>query len=137
MDDKTFELLEKMYIDMQDMKDNIRDIEGKMATKDDLKGMATKDDLAKIHQSIVRLENKMDANDKALYDGYKLTYEKLITLENKVDEIDKKVEMQDVEIRVIKAVKQKQDHTISLSTNELLILNSKTDKLGLVAIAKD
>ena len=104
MDDKMFELLEKMYIEMQEMKQN-------MVTKDELgkveQSMATKDDLADmrqdINQSIVRLENKMDVNHKALYDGYKLTYEKLTTLEKKVDEIDDKVKRQDVEIRVIKS----------------------------------
>ena len=98
MEDKTFELLEKLYIEMQDMKQD-------MATKEDLKGMATKEDLIKVNQSIVRLENKMDANHKVLYDGYKLTYEKLTMLEDKVDQIDKKVESQDLEIRVIKAIK--------------------------------
>ncbi|OLS02602.1 hypothetical protein TICRE_14030 [Tissierella creatinophila DSM 6911] len=50
-----FNLLEKMYSQMQEMKEN----------------MATKDDLVKINQSILRLENKMDTNHKALYDGYK------------------------------------------------------------------
>lgn len=84
-----FDLLEILYKDMQEMKQN----------------MATKDDLVKVNQSIVRLENKMDTNHKALYDGYKITYEKLGILEEKVDKLDKKVERQDVEIRVIKAVK--------------------------------
>lgn len=86
MDDKIFDLLEKMYVEIQEMKAN----------------MVTKDDLAKTNQSIVRLEDKMDTNHKALYDGYRLTYEKLNTLEEKVDKLDKKVERQDVEIRVIK-----------------------------------
>lgn len=86
MDDKIFDLLEKMYVEIQEMKAN----------------MVTKDDLAKTNQSIVRLEDKMDTNHKALYDGYKLTYEKLTTLEDKVDKLDKKVERQDVEIGVIK-----------------------------------
>lgn len=58
MDEKMFELLEKMYIEFQDMKSN----------------MATKEDLSKAKQElkhdIVRIENKMDQNHKALYDGY-------------------------------------------------------------------
>lgn len=87
--EQLFEFMTKMYREMQGMKENI----------------ATKDDLDKTNQSIARLEHKMDANHKALYDGYKLTYEKLTTLEKKVDEIDNKVERQDVEIRVIKGVK--------------------------------
>jgi hypothetical protein len=47
----------------------------------------------------------MDTKHKALFDVYKQTYEKLTALEIKFDEIDKKVEKQDVEIRVIKGVK--------------------------------
>lgn len=46
-----------------------------------------------------------DQNHKALYDEYKLTYEKLEALEEKVNEINKKVERQDVEIRVIRSPK--------------------------------
>lgn len=98
MDDKIFDLLEKLYIEVQEMKQV-------MATKDDIKDMATKADIAEVKQSIVRLEDKVDTNHKALYDGYKLTYEKLTTLEDKVDKLDKKVEQQDVEIRVIKEAK--------------------------------
>ena len=79
MEEKIFELIEKMYIDMQEMKTN----------------MATKQDIA-------RLENKMDQNDKALFDGYKVNYEKLESLEEKVDRLEKNVQSQDVEIRVIK-----------------------------------
>jgi hypothetical protein len=87
--EQLFEFMTKMYSEMQEVKEN----------------MATKDNISKINQSIVRLENKVDENHKALYDGYKLTYEKLTMLEEKVDEIDSKVEKQDVEIRVIKGAK--------------------------------
>mgnify|MGYP002410306911 CR=1 FL=1 len=38
MDEKMYDLLERMYIEVQEMKSN-------MATKDDLKNFATKDDL--------------------------------------------------------------------------------------------
>ena len=78
--EQLFEFMTKMYSEMQEKKEN----------------MATKDDLAKTNQSIVRLEDKMDVNHKALYDGYKQTYEKLTVLEKKVDEIDNKVEKQDL-----------------------------------------
>ncbi|NMA87167.1 MAG: hypothetical protein GX968_07585 [Tissierellia bacterium] len=52
--EQLFEFMTKMYGEMQEIKEN----------------MATKDGLAKTNQSIVRLENKMDTNHKALYDGY-------------------------------------------------------------------
>ena len=60
--------------------------------------------MSKIDQRLAVIENKMDKNHKALYDGYKLTYEKVVALEGKVDVIDKKVDKHDVEIRVIKGV---------------------------------
>lgn len=93
MDDKVFNLLETMYSDLTSKIGNIdrelKDLKTNTASKHD----------------IIRLENKMDDNHKALYDGYKLTYEKLGVLEEKVNEIDKNVEKQDVEIRVIKGAK--------------------------------
>lgn len=50
-----FELLEKLHVEVQDIKSN----------------MATKDDLSRVELNLTRLENKMDENHKALYDGYK------------------------------------------------------------------
>ncbi len=84
MDEKIFNLLETMYADLTSKIENVG---------------------RELKQDIVRLEDKIDGNHKALYDGYKLTYEKLGVLEEKVNEIDKNVEKQDVEIRVIKSVK--------------------------------
>lgn len=93
MDEKIFNLLETMYSDLTNRIDNmgkeLKDLKDNSATKHDL----------------IRLENKIDQNHKALYDGYKLTYEKLEILEEKIKEVDKNVERQDVEIRVIKSVK--------------------------------
>jgi len=89
--EQLFEFMTKMYSDLNGKIDNM-DREMKEGFKE-------------VKHDIVRLEDKMDMNHKALYDGYKLTYEKLTTLEKKVDEIDNKVERQDVEIRVIKGVK--------------------------------
>ena len=67
--EQLFKFMTKMYSEMQEMKEN----------------MGTKNDLDKTNQFIVRLENKVDKNHKALYDGYKQTYEKLTILENKID----------------------------------------------------
>ena len=127
-DNKLFDLVEKMYADlsskMGNMESRMDKMEANMATKDDIANMATKDDIANMatkddianmvtkddmanmatKHDIIRLENKMDANHKALYDGYKLTYEKLEVLEEKVTGIEKHVEKHDVEIRVIKSV---------------------------------
>lgn len=93
MDEKIFELLEMLYTEVQDIKSN----------------MATKDELANVEQNlkqeIVRLENKMDANHRALYDGYQLTYEKLEVLQEEVDEMNEKIEKQDFEFKVIRTAK--------------------------------
>lgn len=90
MDEKMFDLLEKMYIEVQDIKSN----------------MACKKDLDNVHDELkhnmVQMENKMDENNKALYDGYKLSYEKLESLKRKVNKVDKNVREQDLEIKVIK-----------------------------------
>ena len=45
VDEKVYDLLEKLYLEVQGMKSEIIDIKGTMATKDDLKNFATKDDL--------------------------------------------------------------------------------------------
>ena len=51
MDEKVFDLLEKIYTELQEVKENA-------ATKHD----------------VVRIENKMDTNHKALYDGYNIGF---------------------------------------------------------------
>lgn len=40
-----YDLLEKLYVEVQGMQTEIRDIRETMATKDDLKNLATKDDI--------------------------------------------------------------------------------------------
>ncbi|NLJ39993.1 MAG: hypothetical protein GX352_00010 [Clostridiales bacterium] len=93
MDEKVFNLLEIMYAGLTDKIDNLgRELDNYKSNT------ATKHDL-------VRLENKMDENHKALYDGYKLTYEKLVSLEEKFESMSKSVERQDVEISFIKSMK--------------------------------
>lgn len=48
MEDRTFELLEKLYLDMQYMKTEMKEMKEAMVVKDDLKNFATKDDLKKL-----------------------------------------------------------------------------------------
>lgn len=88
MEDKLFELITKMYADMNSKFDEINK---KLDMKADKSG-------------IVRIEDKLEDNSKVLFDGYKQTYEKLTDIEKKVVEISDKIQKQDVEIRVIKNV---------------------------------
>ena len=127
MDSQVYNLIEMIHTEVQNIKSKMatkEDLLG-MATKEDLLGMATKEDLlgmaskedlnrmaaglaknedlCDLRQKVVVMEDKMDKNFKALYDGQKLMFDKLITLEAKVDRIEQKVEKHDVEIKVIKA----------------------------------
>lgn len=88
MEDKTFELMTRMYAEFSEFRKEITE-------KVDNNTNAVIELERKVDQntnSIINLENKIDTNPKALYDGYKLTYEKLSVLENKVDDISVKVE---------------------------------------------
>lgn len=98
MDNKVFDLLEKMYIEMQEMK-------GNMATKDDIANMATKDDIIKINHSLVRLEQKMDIHHKALYDGYKQSIEGITDIKEKLENLTDRVENQEIKLQVLRSVK--------------------------------
>ncbi|MCR6544725.1 hypothetical protein NVS47_04205 [Dehalobacterium formicoaceticum] len=122
MDDKILGFLEKMYIEIENIKSIMATKEdlsnmatkedlsnmatkedlSNMATKEDLSNMATKEDLFKIEQKLVLMEDKMEQNHKALYDGYRLTYEKLEILNKKVNEIERNVEKHDIAIRAIR-----------------------------------
>lgn len=86
MDDKLFELMTKMY---SEFTDRFNTIDKKLDEKAD-------------RQDIIKLENKIDNDSKALFDGYKQTFEKLTDIEKKVEDISEKVDKQDVEITVIK-----------------------------------
>ena len=98
MEDKTFELLTKMYGEFTNRFDDVgKDIKG---LTNDVNGL--KDDAKSLKNDIIRIENKLDTNSKALFNGYSQTYEKLLEVEKKVDGLSDKVEKQEIEIKVIK-----------------------------------
>ncbi len=79
MDEKMFDLLEKIYIELHEVKKNF-------ATKHD----------------VVRIENKMDINHKALYDGHKQSIEGITEIKYKLDELTKRVETQEIKLQALK-----------------------------------
>jgi len=89
MEDKVFGLLEKMYIEMQELKTN----------------MATKIDLDNTRQDLARLENKMDNHFNALFDGYKQSIENIADLRDKLEKLTDKVENQEIKLQILKSVK--------------------------------
>lgn len=76
MEDKIFELMEKMYSDLKGELTGIKQILERKADKTD----------------IVRLENEHGQKLDALFDGYKQTYEKLREHDSRFDDIDNKMD---------------------------------------------
>lgn len=110
--EQLFEFMTKMYTDLNGRIDGIEKkmhgMENEMSgIKDEMNGIKDemRDGFRATRQDIVRLENKVNTNHKALYDGYKQTYERMVILEDKVDKIDAKIDKHDVEIRVIRDAK--------------------------------
>ena len=99
MEEKTFELIEKMYSEMQKGFSAIRSemAEGFTEVRREMT-----EGFTEVRQSIVLLENKVDVNLKALYDGYQQNTESINRIEKKIDKLDEKVDRHDLEIRVIK-----------------------------------
>ncbi len=98
MDDKTFDLLSKMYSEFSEFR------------KEAIKRFDTLEIGQRKIETII--ENDVKPEIKALFDGYKQTYEKLIAVEDKVDRIEDKVDdlslrvdKQEFEIKVIKGGK--------------------------------
>ncbi len=91
MEDKTFELLTKMYSEFS------KRFDGVDKRLDGVDGR-----LAKLEMVV---ENDIKKDLSALYDGYQRNYEKLTVLEQKVDSLSDRVDKQEVEIKVIKGGK--------------------------------
>lgn len=88
MEDKSFELLTKMYDDFSQKFDEV------------------KTDIQKISNQVVKLENDLKPKVELSLEGYQSVSEKLTTLEGKIDNLTSKVESQDVQITVLKGGKQ-------------------------------
>jgi len=109
MEDKTFDLLGKMYTEMNTKFGEMNTRFGEMDSKFDEMNSRFDEINIKLDKKadktdIVRLEDKLENKTKALFDGYTQTYEKLTDIEKKLEVISIKVEKQDIEIRVIKNI---------------------------------
>jgi predicted nucleic acid-binding Zn-ribbon protein len=86
MEDKSFELISKMYAEMhegfKEIKEEIRDVK----------------------LDILTLENKMDTHHKALYDGYVQNSESINGLQQEVAKLTDKVEHQEIKLQVVKGL---------------------------------
>ena len=77
MEDKIFDLIEKMYSEL-------------------------KNEIRTVGNQVAKIENDLKPKVETALEGYSVVYEKLNAIESKVDNINAKVEKQEVEIRVIK-----------------------------------
>ena len=90
MDKKIFDLLSKMYNEVQGMKGEMQEMNVQMTKRKE-----------KTSQDIVRLENKIDEKVGGLFDGYTQHQEVMERMIKSVDKLTDNYEKQDVEINVI------------------------------------
>jgi len=90
VEDKTFELLEKLY---NRMEERFSDIESRMATNQDL---------ARVEQNMVRLEDKFDTKISALFDGVTGNTEAIDRLRVEMTKLETKVEEHEVKLKIVK-----------------------------------
>lgn len=118
MDEKIYSLLEKMYIDIIDIKkeqknhtEAIGDIRSEQKIHSEIIAdinnelKIIKADINNTNNSIARLENELTLKTNSLFDGYKQNFEIMNRVEEKVDRLSVLVEQQELEIKVIKQVK--------------------------------
>ena len=101
MEEKIFDLLTEMYAEMRK---GFKDI--------DMRFEKAESDINELKNDVLRIENTMINNDKALFDGYRQIYEKqqehdkrFDTVERKIDDMNLIIKKHDVEIRIIKEAK--------------------------------
>jgi len=95
MEDKSFELLTKMYSEFSEFRKETNQ-----------RFDEVKSDIHKISYQVVKFENDLKPKIEIALEGYQAVSEKLTTLENKIDNLSAKVESQDVQITVLKGSKK-------------------------------
>jgi len=90
MDDKIFEMFEKLYGRMEDGFKEIRT------------EMATKEDVARLEGNLARLEHAHGQKLDALFDGYKSNTEAIQGLRTDVQLLKKEVENHEIKLKLVK-----------------------------------
>lgn len=89
-DDKLFDLMSKMYSEMQDGFKGVNDRIDRLENRMD-----------KLEKNQVKLENEVHEGFKTLYDGYVQNAEKITRIEAKVDCIYDRVNKNEIELKVL------------------------------------
>ena len=84
MDERMFDLMSKMYTEMQDLKGEMQEGFKRLDTKIDNVDARVE----KLEQSVVRIEIEHGKKLDALFDGYKQNSEQLTRIENEVKRHD-------------------------------------------------
>lgn len=91
MEDKVFELLEKMYIEFSEFRNESNSRFDKLENR-----------LDNVEGHIIRIENEHSKKLDALFDGYKQLAEGQKAIKSQLAELSSKVEKQDIQITVLK-----------------------------------
>jgi archaellum component FlaC len=100
VEDKTFELLTRMYNEFSGRFDRVEDrlgsVEGRLG--------GVENELKKVQ---IKLEHTIEPQIKVLFEDREYVHEKLNSIEQKIDTLSTRVDKQDMEIHVIKGGKSK------------------------------
>lgn len=109
MENQLFDLMTKMYNEMQEVKTKVNSMESKMNGMESK--MATKEDIKDIRQDIVRLENKMDDKVSALFDAREVQTSSILKIEKNISSMQADISFirQDVTIIANKEAETEKD----------------------------
>lgn len=95
MDEKLFDLMTKMYAEMQEMKNSITN------EMHEIKGtMATKEDIASVQRDVVRLENHILDKVNALFDARQMQIDHETAMAKDIKQVQGTVEK--IELKIIR-----------------------------------
>lgn len=100
MDDKVYNLMEKMYIEFSDFKNEMTEFKNDMTQFK----KETHSNFIRIERNQVKLENDLSEKFGILSDAQKMTNERLDKLDAKVDALIEQVGVHEVQIKLLKKV---------------------------------
>ena len=94
MEDKTFELVEKLY---NRMEEGFKEIRSEMATKADLARIQTE-----LKQDMARMEYKFDNKIDILFDAVQGNTEAINSLRTDMQKLEAKVDAHEIKLKIVK-----------------------------------
>lgn len=94
MEDKTFELVEKLY---NRMEEGFKEIRSEMVTKADLARIQTE-----LKQDLARMEYKFDNKIDILFDAVQGNTEAINSLRSEMKKLETKVDAHEIKLKIVK-----------------------------------